>query len=75
MNAPDVLGQVGAAAEALRAEVPAAGVRHSLGRRRAGAVVSVHHGRGGASAGDGALHLHQGAADAAEESGTHTRRA
>lgn len=67
MNAPDMLGQIGAGVEALRTEVPAAGVSHGLRPRGAGVALPVHHGRSGASAGHGALHLHQGAADAERE--------
>lgn len=63
MNAPDVLCQIRAAAEVLQTEVPAAGVSYCLRSRRAGTAKSIHHGRGGASTGHRALHLHQGAAD------------
>lgn len=69
VDAPDVLGQVGAGAEALRAAVPAAGVGHGLGGGRAGAALAVHHDRGGAAAGHRALHLHQGAADTEGQGG------
>jgi len=64
MNASDVLCQIRTGVEALGTEVPAAGVRHRLGPGGADTALSVHHSRGGAPTGHGALHLHQGAADA-----------
>lgn len=67
VDAADVLGQVGAAAEVLQAQVPAARVRHRLGPGGGGAPLTVHHGGGGAPAGHRALQLHQGAADAERE--------
>lgn len=67
MNTPDVLCQIGTAAEALWTEVPAAGVRDRLGPGGAGTALSVHHGRGGAATGRRALHFHQGAADTGRE--------
>lgn len=62
MNPPDVLCQIRATVEALWTEVPAALVSR-LVPRAGGATLSIHHGRGGAAAGDEALHLHQGAVD------------
>ena len=59
-----VLGQVGAGEEALQTAVPEAGVALAAPRYPRS---SVHHGRGGAPAGEGALLVHQGAADTGGE--------
>lgn len=66
VHTTDVLCQVGAGAEAGGAAVPAAGIGHTLSGGRGGASLAVHHGRRGASAGCRAVHVHQGAADAAQ---------
>lgn len=69
MNAPDVLCQIRAGVEALRTEVPAAGVSHCLSTGGAGAALSIHHSRGGAPTGHCALQLHQGTADTERNEG------
>lgn len=63
MNAPDMLCQIRTGVEALRTEVPAAGVSHCLSPRGAGTALSIHHSRSGAPTGHCALQLHQGTAD------------
>lgn len=79
MCGPDVFGKVGAAGKLQLALIPAARVAQRLaprGRRAAPhhctTAVTVEHGRGGATTGRCALHVHQGAADAAEC--THTQQ-
>ena len=67
MDAPDMLCQIRTGVEALRTQVPTAWVSHCLSGRGAGTALSVHHGRSGASTGNRALHLHQGAADTDSE--------
>lgn len=77
MCGSDVFGQVGAAGKQQLAVIPAACVAQRLAPRRRWAApwnctstVTVEHGRGGATAGRSALHVHQGAAD----TGEHTRQ-
>lgn len=77
MCGSDVFGQVGAAGKQQLAVIPAACVAQRLAPRRRWAAprnctstMTVEHGRGGATAGRSALHVHQGAAD----TGEHTRQ-
>lgn len=74
MCGSDVFGQVGAAGKQQLAVIPAACVAQRLAPRRRWAAprnctstMTVEHGRGGATAGRSALHVHQGAADTGEE--------
>lgn len=81
MCGSDVFSQVGAAGKQQLAVVPAACVAQRLPSRwhraapgHGAPAVTVEHGRGGATAGRRALHVHQGAADTGARARAHKEK-